>query len=346
MREAQFLKQNAEKWQIYEADMKLHKNTGELADRFVELTDDLSYSKTFYPRSNTTKYLNSLAALFHQKIYKNKKEKSARIWSFWQFELPYLFRHYHRQFTYSLIFFLVFCFIGAISAKYDESFIRLILGESYVNMTNENIEKGDPFGVYKSTSSLNMFLAIAFNNIHVAFLAYAAGAFFSVGTIWLLMNNGLMLGSFQYYFFSKHLGFKSITVIFIHGTLEIWAMVIAGAAGLILGNSILFPRTYSRFVSILKGGRDGLTIVFGLVPVFITAAFLEGFVTRHTNMPLWLSLSILGGSLLLIIWYFILYPIRLHNRIKIALQYPAVSTNTENFTQWLNKKLNSEKPAI
>ncbi|MEJ7677794.1 MAG: hypothetical protein WKG06_07990 [Segetibacter sp.] len=59
----------------------------------------------------------------------------------------------------------MFCFIGAISAKYDESFIRLILGESYVNMTNENIEKGDPFGVYKSNGPLNMFFAIAFNNI-------------------------------------------------------------------------------------------------------------------------------------------------------------------------------------
>ena len=346
MREAQFLKQNVEKWKLYEAEIKLHKNSDKLADRFIELTDDLSYSKTFYPGSNTTKYLNGLASLFHQKIYKNKKEKSTRIISFWQFELPYLFRYYHRQFAYSFIFFLVFCFIGAISAKYDESFIKLILGESYVNMTNENIEKGDPFGVYKSTGSLNMFFAIAFNNIRVAFAAYVLGAFFSVGTVWLLMSNGLMLGSFQYYFFSKNLGFKSITVIFIHGTLEIWAMVIAGAAGLILGNSILFPGTFSRKDSILRGGRDGLKIVFGLVPVFLTAAFLESFVTRYTNMPLLLSLSILSASLVFIIWYFILYPIRLHNKIKTALQDQPGSTSPSNFTQWLNKKLNLEKSGI
>lgn len=108
MREAQFLKQNVEKWKLYEAEMKLHKNSDNLADRFIELTDDLSYGKTFYPASNTTRYLNGLAASFHQKIYKNKKENSARIWSFWQFELPWLFRYYHRQFAYSLIFFLFF----------------------------------------------------------------------------------------------------------------------------------------------------------------------------------------------------------------------------------------------
>ncbi len=343
MREAQFLKQNADKWKAYEEEIKQHEHPDKLADRFIELTDDLSYSKTFYPKSNTTKYLNGLASLFHLKIYKNKKEKSQRILNFWQFELPYLFRFYHRQFLYSLIFFLVFCFIGALSAKYDETFIRLILGDGYVDMTNENIEKGDPFGVYKSMGEVTMFFQIAFNNIRVAFFTYVMGAFFSAGAVWLIMSNGLMFGSFEYFLFSKNLGYKSITVIFVHGTLELWALVVAGAAGLILGNSILFPGTYSRSISILKGGRDGLKIVLGLVPVFLTAAFLESFVTRHDKMPLLISLSILGASASFIIWYFIIYPIRLHARIENALQQPITNSQTQNFTQWLNKKLNLEK---
>src|SRR5258708_37934657 len=128
MRKAQFLKQNTDKWKQYEAEIKQRQNADVLADRFIELTDDLSYSKTFYPKSNTSKYLNGLASLFHQSIYKNKKEKSSRVWYFWQFELPYLFRKYHRQFFWALIFFLVFCSMGALSAKYDSNFIRLILG--------------------------------------------------------------------------------------------------------------------------------------------------------------------------------------------------------------------------
>lgn len=345
MREAQFLKQNADKWKLYEAEIKHHENSEKLADRFIELTDDLAYSKTFYPGSNTTKYLNGLASLFHSKIYKNKKEKSGRVFNFWQFELPYLFRQYHNQFLYAFIFFVVFCGVGALSAKYDETFIRLILGDAYVDMTTENIENGDPFGVYKNMDELSMFFQIAFNNIRVAFATYVMGAFFSVGAVWLLFNNGLMLGSFEYFFFSHNLGFKSITVIFIHGTLEIWAIVIAGAAGLILGNSILFPGTYSRGVSVLKAGKDGLKIVFGLVPVFIVAAFLESFVTRYDHMPLWLSLTILTASLLFISWYFIIYPIQLHKRIDTALQNPTAK-QTQNFNEWLNKKLNLEKSVI
>jgi uncharacterized membrane protein SpoIIM required for sporulation len=335
MREAQFLKQNAEKWKLYEAEIKQHEQPDKLADRFIELTDDLAYSKTFYPGSNTTKYLNGLASLFHLTIYKNKREKSDRIWSFWQFELPYLFRYYHKHFLYSFLFFIVFCAMGFLSAKYDETFIRLILSDGYVDMTNENIEKGDPFGVYKSMDRLSMFVQIAFNNIRVAFFTYVMGAFFSIGAIWLLFNNALMLGSFEYYFFSKGIGFKSVTVIFIHGTLEIWSIV---------GNSILFPGTYSRTVSMLKGGRDGLKIVFGLVPLFLVAAFLESFVTRYDNMPLALSLSILTASVLFIIWYFIIYPIKLHRRILSALQEKTnIKQQPENFTQWLNKKLNSDK---
>ncbi len=330
----------------YEAEIKQGPHADILADRFIELTDDLSYSKTFFPNSNTSRYLNGLAALFHQSIYRNKKEKSARIWNFWQFELPYLFRQYHKQFGWALIFFLVFCAMGVLSAKYDENFIRLIMGNNYINMTNENIEKGDPFAVYKQSEELNMFLSIAFNNIGVAFTTYVLGIFLSVGTIVLLFKNGLMLGSFEYYFFSKGLGFKSITVIFIHGTLEIWAIVIAGAAGLILGNSILFPGTFSRTASVLRGGKDGLKIVIGLMPVFIAAAFFEGFVTRYSNMPLWLSITILSSSIVFIIWYFVVYPVRLHKRIHTALQSENNNHESKIFTTWLRKKLSLEESGI
>ena len=106
------------------------------------------------------------------------------------------------------MFFIVFCFVGAVSAKYDDSFIRLILGDDYVNMTNENIRKGNPFGVYGHSDQLTMFLFIAYNNIQVSFIAFVGGIFFCILTVLLLAKNGLMLGSFEYYFFSKDLDFS------------------------------------------------------------------------------------------------------------------------------------------
>ncbi len=344
MREAQFLKQNADKWKACEAGLlNADTPTDITAKRFVELTDDLAYSRTFYPDSNTTKYLNGLAAQFHQKIYRNKKEKKGRIYWFWQFELPFLFKQYHRQFLYAFLFFVLFALMGALSAKYDDNFVRLILGDGYVNMTAENIEKGDPFGVYKQGDGVSMFFFIASNNIRVSFFGYVLGIFFSLGSIWLLFTNGIMMGSFQYDFISKGVWAKFITVVFIHGTLELWSIIIAGAAGLILGNSILFPGTYTRGASVLRGGKDGLKIVLGLIPLFLTAAFFESFVTRYTEMPLALSLSILIGSLAFIIWYFIIYPIQLHKRLNAVNSNPYETTESKNFTAWLSKKFNSEK---
>jgi uncharacterized membrane protein SpoIIM required for sporulation len=198
--------------------------------------------------------------------------------------------------------------MGALSAKYDDTFVRLIMGDSYVHMTNDNIAKGDPFGVYKKEGAFFMFFHIALNNIFVSFYIFVSGIFFSLGTLFGLLRNGIMLGAFQYYFFSQGLGWASVLVIWIHGTLEISAIVIAGAAGLILGNSILFPKTFGRIESLKQGAKDGTKIIIGLVPVFICAALLEGFVTRHTEMPKWLSISILLSSFTFIIWYVVIYP--------------------------------------
>ena len=343
MREAQFLKQNADKWKQYETEVHHFDNPDTFADRFVELTDDLAYARTFYPNSNTSRYLNGITSLLHQKIYKNKKEKTSRIWNFWQYELPYLLKQYNRQLLYAFLFFLSFCFIGAISAKYDDSFLRLILGDGYVNATNENIEKGDPFGVYKHDGELAMFFGIAFNNILVSFVVFVKGIALALGTLQELMKNGIMVGAFIEFFFMKNLGAQAILAVFIHGTIELSVVVIAGCAGLILGNSILFPKTYSRWDSLMRGARDGMKIVFGLVPFFMMAAFLEGFVTRHyQEMPGWIKLLILSLSLILIVWYFILYPLQLHKRIEAARTIEP-GKDGQNFQLWMNKTLNSGK---
>ncbi|MGZ3873736.1 MAG: stage II sporulation protein M [Mucilaginibacter sp.] len=314
MREALFVKQNTQKWKDYENSKS--KSPDELAESFISITDDLAYAKTFYPKSNTTKYLNGLAAAFHQSIYKNKKEKTSRFFTFWKQELPVIFYTHRKPLLYSFLFFIVFSLMGALSAKYDNSFVRLIMGDDYVNMTNENIAKGDPFGVYKQGGSFLMFLMIAVNNIKVELLVFVMGIFLSVGSIYQLMQNGIMMGSFQYYFFSKGLGWQSILVIWLHGTLEISAIIIAGGAGLILGNSLLFPKTHTRIESLKNGAKDGLRIAIGIIPLFITAAFFEGFVTRHTEMPVWLSLTIMLLSFVFIIWYVIIYPSNLHRQLN------------------------------
>jgi uncharacterized membrane protein SpoIIM required for sporulation len=344
MKEALFLKNNVEKWKQYEEVLVHSKDPDRLSSCYIELTDDFAYARTFYPGSKTVQYLNNLSAKFHQQLYKNKNESPARIWSFWQYELPYLFRQYHRHLLYAFLFFIVFTGIGVLSANGDHNFIRLVLGDHYVNMTLENIGKGDPFGIYKHNGALSMFMYIAYNNIKVAFLAYVFGITGGVLTVMLLMYNGIMLGAFETFFFQHGLGWNSLLTVFIHGTVEISVIIIAGCAGLILGSSLLFPKTYDRVQSLLKGGRDAMKIVFGLVPFFILAAFFEGFVTRHyLQIPVLIKVLILLASVALVAGYFVIYPVRLHRKVAHALKEPVLSKKNKNFTLWLNKKLTSEK---
>jgi uncharacterized membrane protein SpoIIM required for sporulation len=207
--------------------------------------------------------------------------------------------------------------LGAVSQLYDESFVRIIMGDDYVNQTIERIKNGNPIGVYGEMPQGFMFFYITINNIRVSFMMFAMGMIFSVGTGFYILYNCIMLGSFFAMFYQYNVLGKALKVVWIHGTLEMSAIVIAGCAGFILGNSFMFPGSYSRLESFKRGAKDGIKIVVGLMPVFICAGFLESFITRYTEMPLWLSLIIILGSLTFLVWYFIWLPLKF-NKINYA----------------------------
>tara|TARA_R110002073_G_scaffold24309_4_gene82260 strand:+ start:618 stop:1595 length:978 start_codon:yes stop_codon:yes gene_type:complete len=319
MREVAFIKQNKEKWLDFERAIfgKTLKNPDELASLYIHLVNDLSYAQTYYPKSKTILYLNNLAAKAFQKIYKTKREDTNRFIYFWKVEVPMIVYQYRRYVMYAFVLFLSFVAIGALSAAYDDTFVRLILGDHYVNMTLENIEAGDPVAVYKSGSNWGGFFAITINNIQVGLLSFILGVFGGIGTGYILLNNGIMVGAFQFFFFKEGVLWESVRGIWIHGSMEIFAIVIEGAAGLILGASILFPKTYSRLTSFKIGMKDGVKILVSTFPFTLAAGFLEGFVTRYSNaMPNWLSVGIILVTLSIISFYYLIYPTILHKQLK------------------------------
>ena len=313
MREAAFIKKNKEKWLLFENVLqnKAKVSPDRLSDLYIEINDDLSYAKTFYPLSNTVNYLNGIASTAHQKIYKTKKESKNRLVNFFVKEFPLQFYQYHKQLLIAFLVFSFFTIVGMYSASQDGNFVRLILGDAYVNMTLENIEKGDPMAVYKKAGEAEMFLGITINNIMVAMYALLLGLLFSVGTLYIMMQNGIMLGSFLYFFYDKGLLWESSRTIWIHGTIEISVIIIASCAGMVLGNGLLFPKTYTRLASFKHSAKAALKIMLSTIPFFIIAGFLEGFVTRHTEMPDWLAVFIIVASLALIIFYYVIYPVRI-----------------------------------
>jgi uncharacterized membrane protein SpoIIM required for sporulation len=310
MKEITFLRQNADKWEKYEQALKKDKTQepAQLTEMFIEITDDLSFANTNYEQTQTKAYVNSLASRIHQLVYKNKKESGNRFVQFYKHELPLIFAKHQKELFYSFLITAIATLVGVLSQIYDDSFVRLILGDTYVDSTIERIKAGNPIGIYGEGNQFYMFVAITINNIKVSFIAFIFGLATAFGTGLVLIQNGIMLGSFFAMFYQYNVLDKAVKVVWINGALEISAIVIAGCAGIILGNSYIFTKTHKRMFSFAKGVKNGLKIVIGLVPVFIMAGFLESFVTRYTEMHIALSLLIISLSFLFIISYFILLP--------------------------------------
>ena len=167
MREIAFIKINKEKWLEFEQAIfgKAKKNPDEMANLYIQLMNDLSYAQTYYPKSKTVVYLNHLASQIYQKIYKTKRTESNRLVYFFKTEVPLLLYDYRRYLVYAFVLFFATVFIGVVSARYDADFVRLILGDSYVNETLENIKAGNPVAIYKSGSNWGSFIGITFNNL-------------------------------------------------------------------------------------------------------------------------------------------------------------------------------------
>ena len=323
MKEAVFFRQNRGKWKRYEDCLKSieRQSPDTLADIYIDVTNDLSFAQSHYPNSRIYLYLNSLSIRLHQFINRKKKEKFSRIITYWKEEVPLVMYNARKELLYSFLIFAVSVLIGVFSTAYEEDFPRLILGDEYVNMTLQNIEKGDPLAVYKDSHNGLMFLGITINNIRVSFYAFIFGVFTSIASAYMLLKNGIMVGCFQYFFYEHGLLRESFLTIWIHGTLEMSALIVAGAAGITMGNGWLFPGTYSRIVSFRNSAKSGMKIIVGTIPIFIIAGFFESFVTRHTELPDFVRAAIILFSLSFVIFYYIIYP------KKLFKQYNYVESN-------------------
>ncbi len=317
MREALFIKKNKKRW--LKNQEQPSDNPDEMAADFTQLVDDLAYAKTFYPSGKVTGFINAQASKIYLDIYKNRKEESNRLITFWKYDLPLTIRKHHRVVLFAFIFFLVFFIIGYFTSAKDEGVARGIFGDNYVDQTQENIAKGNPFGIYENGNAFLSWISLMIHNIRVSLLMFVSGIFCGIPSLYLSIQNAVMLGTFDQFFAARGFGLDFWLVVFVHGTLEITAIILASAAGLVLGKSFLFPGTIKRMAAFKQGAKDGVKIMIGLMPVFALAAFFEGFITRLYNDISILTTIIFIMSVLFVIWYFIVYPIQLGKKLSVQL---------------------------
>ncbi len=353
MKESEFIEQNKKKWLDFENNLlKKDADPSVTSKLFVQITDDLSYARTFYQNRSVRLYLNGVARLLFNDLNKTSKKAGSGFLNFWKKDLPLTVYQARRAMLISFLVFVACFTLGVLTSMHDKDFARAILSSSYVNMTDENIAKGDAMAVYKSDSELRTFLPILYNNLKVDFLTFFSGIFMAIGSLVIMVSNGVMVGVFQYYFIERGLFWDSFLTIWTHGTLEISTIILSGGAGLTLGKGLLFPGTHTRFQAFKLSGMNGLKIIMGVAPITFLAAFIEGFLTRHTSIPDVLRFAFILLSFGFILLYFFFYPRRVarqhankgegtdHNlvyrppvKFDPAEIYPTIKIITETFRQ-------------
>ena len=324
MREASFIKQNKDKWLEFENylyyDLKVE--PGKLADLYIQLNNDLAFTQTYYPKSKVNIYLNALASNAYLKIVKPKTAYGS-IQKFWKYQVPFLVYKHRKYIYFAFTLFILVLGIGIISSLYDEAFIRAVLGDSYVDLTMQNITTGDPAAIYTNNTRLGdtgSFLGITINNIRVGLLMYISGITMGIGTLKILFSNGVMLGSFLTMFYEAGVFAKSMSAVWIHGSMEIFVMVVEAGMGFLLGLGWLFPGSFTRMQAFKRNGKESLMILLSTIPFTVFAGFLEGFVTQYYNDLHWsFSLTVILTTLGIISYYYLVYPIRLFGRSGLTI---------------------------
>jgi uncharacterized membrane protein SpoIIM required for sporulation len=280
--------------------------------------NDLVYAQTYYPKSKVTKYLNKLAKTSFDKVYHSKRRTKNVLLYFFFDKIPLLSYKYRKYIYISFIVFFCCFFIGLLSTFNDETFARQILGNNYVDTTLENIESGDAMAIYKSGSNWGTFIGIYDNNQRVGLNMFLSGLFIGLGTAFYIVYNAIMVAVFQAFFYQQNTLFDSVKGIWIHGTYEIFSMIIEAAAGYIIGASILFPGTLKRFQSFKIGIREAFYIFISTIPFTLMAAFLEGYITRYSNtMPTFFCFLIIGFSFISISYYYFVLPFKVARKHQI-----------------------------
>ncbi|MFW6245456.1 MAG: stage II sporulation protein M, partial [Fibrobacterota bacterium] len=240
---------------------------------------DLSLCRSHFPQDPLCRELNSLVVKAMMHVGSDKEGDVSRIKGFFTNTIPTLINRLRFLFLISFLVFSLSTLAGFFLAKLSPYAANVIAGDRYIHMTLKNIEKGDPFAVYKSAHKYAFSGFIMSNNIKVAFTAFAFGALWGIGTFLILVINGLMLGSIAAVFSNYNLLYDFYLTVMIHGTLELFAIMVAGAAGLRLGQALFRPGKLTRKDALSRFGMEAFKTCIAMVPIFVIAGIIEGYVT-------------------------------------------------------------------
>lgn len=311
MTAAQFLETRGPAWTRFEdmlgktarglsglSEDELH----ELVDAYPSIVVDVARARMYKLSPETQQRVNRLAIAAHGLLY---RKPSRRPWKtvgrFVAQDYPRLFRELWVYMVLATAIFLIAGTGAFVVTQIRPSTAYLFvpgdldLPDGRIEVTAEDISER-----FRRMPQPPMAAGIITNNISVAFNAFALGMTAGVGTCYLVLFNAMMVGGIAGHFVNHGLTFEFCSFIAPHGCLEILTILIAAAAGMRLGLSIVLPGSLTRKASLRAGAAQAVLLVLGTVPMFVLAGLIEGFITpSHLpgELKIGLGIAVAAGAM-------------------------------------------------
>src|SRR5437867_7558146 len=256
----------------------------ELGRIYRRTASDLAIARAESRDPRLVNYLNSLVIRAHGRIYRADAQGGRRIRDFFARDFPLSFRRTWRYSATAFAVFLLFSVIAFFGTRHDPDFsefagISPFFREVVINHRThwwEDLNEANQIG------SSQIFT----NNIRVTFYAFALGAIFGLGTLYVIAFNGAMFGAIIALTYRAGFGNDLLLGFVIsHGVIELSCIFIAGGAGLLIGTALVMPGDLSRADALKSRGIEAVRLIIGCVPLLVVAGLIEGFISRQPISP-------------------------------------------------------------
>ncbi len=265
----------------------------ELSLLYREAVNDLARVQASPEARHLAPYLSNLVQRGHSRIYEKPPATWRDISRFFTHQFPRCFRRNAPYIWLACAMFAAGALLAMLTIHLDPATQQLFLPPSTIEALQKGVLWTDNTAAHPAESSFLMT-----NNIRVALNAYAAGIFFGVGSLVILLHNGMFaFGGPLQVCFENGMGFRLLGFIMPHGVIELTTIFIAGGAGMMIGFALLFPGPLPRWEAVRRKGRESLVLMMGCIPLLVVAGLIEGMVSlnRAVDTPMRLGVSLLSA---------------------------------------------------
>jgi len=275
-----------------------HDELRELGLLYRQTASDLATVREDAANKQLAVYLNQLLGRSHNLIYMGHKPKVSGIVRFYRDTYPQVFRETLSQTFLAVAIFVVMAVVGWVVAIHDPAFAYRLLGPHMMeSIEHHSMWTDSIIGIKPLASS-----GIMTNNLAVAFTTFAFGITAGLGTLYMMVFNGLLIGVVGAATWREGMALQLWSFVAPHGVLELPAIFIAGGAGFEIARGLLFPGLLPRRESLAQAGGRASRLLLGTVPMLVVAGVIEGFFSP-SHVPVAMKFSLAAVLFVLLLMY-------------------------------------------